>query len=396
MQTGSVLPLIAVSITLMFVSLALALDMGLIAVSKSQLQNAADSAALAGVVELVDQDLLTGSPNQADDIAAARQLAQTFSTYNTVAGRPIQMDSNESNHPEGGIVAGFIDNPLSLASPMASQGIDYANSLMVETRLSVELNGPLELLLGAFTGVDQVEIAARATASVDDRIVGFDIREDETLLVLPFSVYVEAWDAIYDPDYDHDSRPCPPEPFTDNYSYVNDGVLKGPDGIPEIKLYPEKVDVCGLPWAPGNFGTINIGYSSNSTADLARQILYGPTYDELAYIGGLLLIDTNGDGVYTKNLYGNTGVSNAIQKEMQQIKGEARILPLHRDLYGEGSNAVYEICRFVAVRVMHVHMTGSLHTRHIIVQPTQIIEPSAIVDPDVPRNHFVYAASLTR
>ena len=47
-RNGSMLPLLAVSIISLFAFVALAVDLGMLAVSRTQCQNAADAAALTG------------------------------------------------------------------------------------------------------------------------------------------------------------------------------------------------------------------------------------------------------------------------------------------------------------------------------------------------------------
>ncbi|MBZ0257230.1 Tad domain-containing protein, partial [bacterium] len=88
-QNGSVLVLFAVSVTMIFVITAIVLDLGYIALTKSELQNAADSAALAGVLELIDEDAITRTFDQSDDVVDARDISQSFSLYNKAASKNV-------------------------------------------------------------------------------------------------------------------------------------------------------------------------------------------------------------------------------------------------------------------------------------------------------------------
>ena len=56
-QKGNVLVMVAVCLTLFFCFLALSVDIGWIMLTKSELQAAADSAALAGAAQLTDEDV---------------------------------------------------------------------------------------------------------------------------------------------------------------------------------------------------------------------------------------------------------------------------------------------------------------------------------------------------
>src|SRR5439155_15057840 len=126
-----------------------------------------------------------------------------------------------------------------------------------------------------------------ATASYGGQISGFRIQTPgfTTALLLPFALDVKTWNDLL--------AGAGPDDFT--RSSVNGSVSSGSDGIPETKLYPlsnggQGTDVSGLP--PGNFGTVDIGSSNNSTSDLARQILYGPNAADFAhYPNGTLQLD---------------------------------------------------------------------------------------------------------
>ncbi|HQH73940.1 MAG TPA: pilus assembly protein TadG-related protein, partial [bacterium] len=100
-QKGNVLVMVAVCLTLFFCFLALSVDIGWIMLTKSELQAAADSAALAGAAQLTDEDVLKGTPNQSDDVASARDFSQTFSSINTAAKESIQLDRNDANTADG-------------------------------------------------------------------------------------------------------------------------------------------------------------------------------------------------------------------------------------------------------------------------------------------------------
>src|SRR5262249_58541859 len=65
---------------------------------------------------------------------------------------------------------------------------------------------------------------------------------------------------------------------TDQYTYnpATNTVTSGADGITESQLYPVKNG------SPGNWGTIKVGVSNNSTSTLGAQIRYGITPDQLA------------------------------------------------------------------------------------------------------------------
>ena len=414
-RQGSVLPLVAVTMSVLLLILASVVDMGWIYLAKNQLQNAADSIALASAAQLIDEDLLYGSPNQDDDIVQSRDTAEEYAAYNEVVHRSLQVDRNDPNAVDGGVVLGYIDNPNDPGSPFLTDSVPYCNTAQVTTRLDQTINGPLGLFLGAVTGMNQVELAARSMASIEDRIIGFRAPGSEELDrppgstfqdrcthldVLPFSVYYDAWKVQTDGDHYDASLQCPPTCDHDDYSYDEATgevhTCGGGDGIPEVKMYPYSDDVCGVPGVPGNFGTVDIGPPNNPTPDLIRQILDGVSADDLAAINGLVLTDEDDDGVYSKWLNGDTGVSSAISSALEDIIGESRLLPLHRDVMNPGNNAMFEEVGFVGVRIMDVHMTGSLSGRYVVVQPCLVHTPCAVFSPNAPHSGMIFVQTITR
>jgi hypothetical protein len=359
---GSVLPLAVVLMVLFLLVLAVVADLGWVCIVKNELQNAADAAALAGVSQLPDEGFLLGSPDQTDDIISCRDFAETFAAHNKAAHKSLLLDRNEANYTSGGIVVGYIANPLDLSSLFQVEGVSEYNSVRVEASLTNALNGPLELLLGAVTGLETIEVRARATATIDDRICGFKIKGQERLDMLPFSLDQDYWNQCLQ-EYAATGNP--------------------------IKIYPND------PETPGNFGTIDIGPPDNSASDLVRQIENGISPDDLAAVGGFILED-RGDGVYIKEFQGDTGISNVVGNALDNIQGQDRILPIHANVINPGNNAIFEVCGFVGVRIFDVHMTGAVDKRYIRVEPRIVQSAHAVIDPSASHSHLVFASALTQ
>ena len=142
----------------------------------------------------------------------------------------------------------------------------------------------------------------------------------------------------------------------------------GSDNIREVKLFPIGV-------GPGNYGTVDIGNSNNSTADLSRQIVHGPNQADLAYFPNSTL-ELGLDG--TLVLEGDTGISAGIKDELTAIKGQPRIIPLYGTVSGNGNNARFTIVGFAGVTILDVQLTGPLRDRSITIQPAFVIDRSAV------------------
>src|SRR5262249_8418840 len=126
----------------------------------------------------------------------------------------------------------------------------------------------------------------------------------------------------------------------------------------------------------GNFGTVDLGAANNSTADLARQILYGVNADDLSHFANNTIQLDPATG--TLNLQGDTGVSAGVKDELTSIIGQPRIIPLYSTVSGPGNNANYPIVGFAGITITEVVLTGSLSSKHITIQPCYVIEPNAI------------------
>src|SRR5487761_878784 len=81
-RRGSILPLTAVSLVALMGMIALGVDLGMIAVARTQCQNAADLAALAGT------RLLNGNDVN-NNLTAAQNFASSMATANSVLSVPL-------------------------------------------------------------------------------------------------------------------------------------------------------------------------------------------------------------------------------------------------------------------------------------------------------------------
>src|SRR2546423_5414511 len=85
-RRAPIVPFMALMLVAIMAFVALAVDLGYLAMVHAQLQNAADSASLAGVSQLLDKSVLTGSPNQDTAKSNARTQAQSFARKNYGGG----------------------------------------------------------------------------------------------------------------------------------------------------------------------------------------------------------------------------------------------------------------------------------------------------------------------
>ena len=362
-RSGQITLIMTIVITALFGFAALAVDLSYIALTKSQMKNASDSAALASASDLLD-GWGAGASHDASTIANNGML-----TAETMA----------AEHPAGEQPVVFLDGIRDVRFgqrifDVASQtwqenwGISPYNLVEVSVHRnqssSSTTTGDVEvpLFFGRFMGRSSQSLTATSKAALVAG-VGFRIQSGSNLTanVLPIALDVDSWDALVVSNVGNDDYSFDP---------ASGAVSSGGDGIKEVSLYPSG---CGsLP--PGNRGTVDLGNPNNSTADLKRQILYGLNDYDLSFFSGSLRFDQG--PLY---INGDTGISAGIKSQLNTIKGKPRAIPLFTAVSGPGNNATYTIERFVGIRIMYVKLTGG--NKRVIVQPAPLMDPTVIAGP---------------
>jgi hypothetical protein len=185
--------------------------------------------------------------------------------------------------------------------------------------------------------MDSVNMHATATAGMIRNVGGFKIPETGELPpILPITVDEDDWDDV-------------PQIGVDDWTWnpATETIESGPDGIPELVLFPQGNSA-------GNYGTVNVGISSNSTPHIARQIREGLNQSDLDYHGGELKLQ-NGE----LTLSGNTGITASLKDDLMAVAGQPRIVPLYEHVTGQGNTTSFRIVKWAGIRIMHVKLTGT-------------------------------------
>jgi hypothetical protein len=91
-------------------------------------------------------------------------------------------------------------------------------------------------------------------------------------------------------------------------------------------------------------------------------------------------------------LNGDTGISAGVKDELASIIGQPKVLPVFREVTGNGNNATYTIVDFVGVRVLDVKLTGSVSSKRVTIQPAAIVTSGAVWAPgESSVGHFIYS-----
>jgi hypothetical protein len=365
-----------VSLVMMLGMASMTVDIGMMYRARNEAQAAADAAAMAAAWRMMDQTRLRGGAYVTSVNTAARQAAMDYAARNPIINEPPTLDPNTGNATTGDIVLGRLVNPNDGNESLNFSDPSRFNAVHVFLRRDEVRNGPIDLFFAAAFGHDTAEISASATAAFYDGVVGWSVNDTTgNAGLLPFALHVNAWNNLLSGTFT----------TGDQYSYnaATGTVTSGADGIPELNLYPGG-GVGQLP--PGNFGTVDIGSPSNSTADLARQILYGINEDDLSYFGGTLELGADGE----IDLNGDTGLSAGIKDELEDIIGQPRVIPIFSSVSGSGNNAMYTVVGFVGIRIMYVKLTGSMSSKKVVIQPAYVLDDSAVVGENTGQSSFVF------
>lgn len=327
--------------------LAVTLDFAHIHVAETELQRAADASAMAACWEMFDQSLAGGSDGVA--ALATKQAANSVAYANRVGEESPQFSSSDVELGAYGADRTF-----------NGSGAGTSNAVRVTLRRQAAMNGELPLFFGALTGRDSLSLHTTATAAMHRAVSGFHAPTSSAgrIDILPFALDLPSWlDAVAGNT-------------SDNYAFVNGSVQSGSDGIHETNLYPKGTG------APGNRGTVDIGGSNNSTADLSRQILQGISKQDFLDLGKPLEFDENGE----LELNGDTGISAGVKDELATLIGKVRIIPIYTSVGGNGNNAMFTIVRFEGVRILDIKLTGSKNDKRVMIQPAPAIARGAKID----------------
>ena len=179
-------------------------------------------------------------------------------------------------------------------------------------------------------------------------------------VVLPFALHEDSWNALVDRTVTNG----------DTYSYSGGTVTPGADGLMELNLYPGS-----HPLLPDGFGTLDICEPNSSTAVLARQILEGPSADDLAAC-------PDGALIMPMDFTGDLTLSAQLEDDLEAIIGQPRALLIFEAVSTRGNSGNFTVVDFAntCVRVMAVNLKGPKSERYLLIQqsPCDTEYPSSV------------------
>jgi Flp pilus assembly protein TadG len=377
-RRGAVAPLIAFMVVPFVGMVAFALDIAWIVQSRSDLQSAADAAALAGAEQLMNGFVQYNLPGQtlkstilSTAETSAKTYAKNFASYNT-AGGVSSLTLNDAD-----IEFGFTDASNNYTPAPTYTG--YPNTIKVTMRLDSSANGPLKLFFSPIFGRTSSTIQSTAAATIyTANITNF---QGSGAGMLPMTLDINAWN-----------------------SYLQTGVSSdgtthaATNGAPQMQIYPSPN------LAPGNFGMLSLNDSSNASSDISNWIANGMSSTDLANLhnAGLLPIQSPNPGLWDwkgapgfkasdlnslplnqtflmavfEPVVGTPGSTyeaapGTVYQATDKSSGAADVGD-----GGVGQNAYYNLVKFVAVQI-----TTLDNSQDAFAQPAAMLVPSAQYDP---------------
>jgi Flp pilus assembly protein TadG len=369
-RQGAITILAAILSVVLIGMVAFCVDIGYVLSAKEELQRTADASALAACWEFGKRISMGNS----DSVAAAyaRTTAAEYAAFNHVTGNEMDVDTNSCNHPAGGIVFGYVADFTDSQSPFQTGTTNGYNAVRIRLDKDSSANGEVPYFFARIFGMEGQDLHTEAIAGLVRDIRGFQAPAGGgNLDILPYALDLDTWNNFI------------ANVGSDNYCWnsTTGTVCSGSDGWVEVNLFPQGTG------SPGNRGTVDIGSSNNSTADIAQQIVEGISPADLAYHGGQLVFDACGK-IY---LNGDTGISAGVKDELASIIGEPRIIPIFSSVSGNGNNATYTIVKWQGIRIMAVKLTGSMSQKHVTIQVAPVLTNGVIPGTTSGTSHYVYS-----
>jgi Flp pilus assembly protein TadG len=359
-RRGTVAPLSALLVAFLVGMVAFAVDIGWIVLTRSDLQNAADSAALAGVKPLMDGYVLYNLPgaNQpavlTSALASASANAKLYASYNA-AGGVKSLTLNDSD-----IEFGFTDGNGNY-TPMAFPPLQYPNTIKVTMRRDSQANGTLGLYFGPIFGMRSTNVLASAAATMYGGTVdSFSMNPNYNLGMLPLTYDVNHWNNFLKTGLDPDG----------NLTLYN--------GNAALQVYPSIK-------APGNFGQLSLDDAHIGDSTEVTWVNNGMSAADLAGLTSNKLVPLSAHDPTKWDWIGDTGMKQSLVSAINAQAGKSYLIPLFTPLdsgvpdpstysagTGQGKNYFYNIVAFASVTIVPAN-NGT-----VVVQPCATINPNYV------------------
>lgn len=366
-RCGAIAPLTCVLLVLILGMVAFAVDVSYMVLTAAELQNVADSAAMAGANKLGDSFVLYSMPTQttankttlrSGAVTTATSTAQTYATYNNAGGVRMTLLSSD-------IECGYTDSTGAYTS-YSSNNTNYPNTVKVTARRDSSANNPLSLFFAPVLGISTMNMTATATASLyAGTINSFKVGTVNSGM-LPVALDVNDWN-----------------------TFVRTGADKGGNinrdasGNPQMQIYGTVNQSPQL----GNFGLISLNDSHVGSSTINSWIDNGMRPSDVQALLANGLIPLSSHNANSWDWLGETGFQSDDAQSINDYVGKTFMLPLYKpyvpsndpSIYqagvGNGSSFAYNIVQFVGVKIMPANRDN----REVWIQPADVSDPNMIL-----------------
>ena len=392
-RRGATVPLFAILCVPLMGMLAFSVDVGWIALVRTDLQTAADAAALAGAEELQQLYVQYTTPgatnlNSILNVATTNTGASNCPTYaaehvalrNKAGNVAIQVQDTD-------VTFWFYDG-TNFYSDWANRGNGFPNTIKVVTRRDDVMNKPVSLFFGPIFGLSKKSLEASATATIYSQ----DVNSLQTYQwlqqgqsvgahILPVALDVNIWNNFYNSGGN--------SPDGTKHLAAN--------GQPQLFIYPNG------PWAldptgnGGSFGLVDTGVPANNVPAFRLWIDDGQTPNDINYLlkNNLLPVYMPGTQSGPQPWKCGPGLKSTLQGNFAGQMGLPNLIPLFIPQQvptgstwqalsfgssyiagsGNGQNNTYAIVGFVGVMISQADGSGS--NMNISIQPSAVVDPTA-------------------
>jgi hypothetical protein len=394
-RRGATIPLFAILCVPLIGMLAFSIDIGWIALVKTDLQTAADAAALAGAEklqalyvnyqtaglpgsQLSKGSILTTATTNTGTWDSPMYTAEQFAKYNKAGNVSINVRDDDVSFSFNDGNGNFYQNywAVGLAG-------GFPNSISVTTRRDNVQNTPVSLFFGPIFGFYKKELEATATATIYSGdvtslqvIPGVTVQNSVQPHILPVALDMNIWNTFYKTGLSPDGQ-----------------LHLAANGSPQLYVYPiGPQSVFQSTNTPGSFGLLDVGPPSTDSPAFRNWIDNGQTPNDIKYLKDqdLVPVSVNSPKQWTVG----PGLKSTLQPDFYSQMGVPNLIPLfipasapagytalstgsYVAASSQGSNALYAIVGFAGVTISQADASGS--NMNISIQPSALVDPTAYI-----------------
>lgn len=369
-RRGTIVPMVALSLVVLLLALALVLDELWLDAAQVELRSAAEAAALGAVTELASDDLIRANPPKLRRLERAELAAKNVAARNRVADQSVRLSTGSSiNFPDGDVHFGNISYSVETGSRRFTHSTT-PSAVVVVARCLRSRNNPVALLFRDFSGVYSADLQAQSVATMNNQICGVRAGAGFHVPAIPLGILLadksgqmtQTWETAIERRLG-----------ADNWSYdeATHNIRGEGDGIPEIVL-----QAFGDP-ADGktNAGMLFVNPQDNREC-LCRQVREGWSLADLSTGSGEWRLTSS-----SQVLPAMFQIPGDVGSALQELAGECRIILLYmpnQNEKGESNNQSVRCVGFAAGRVLHVNGAGGSGCE-LVFQPGVIATHAAVL-----------------